>query len=117
MLRRTVINCMEYRLEYVINCMDNRTIHALFEHHMPTPQLLQYMEDKNALTGKQQPNGRLNMARYVEKGSYGRFMKEHVEAFANPLSEDDMMRNWIMCKISTENALRVMPKHSRRPAK
>ena len=94
--------------------MDNRTIHALFEHHMPTPQQLQNMKDKNALTGKQQPNGRLNMARFEEKGSYGRFMKDYVDLFASPLSEDDMMRNWIMCKISAENALRAQSR--RRPA-
>ena len=87
--------------------MDKRAVHPLFTHNMPTVEQVNQMRDKNKLTGKAQPNGRLNLARFEEKGSYGAYMKEHKDLFANPLSNDDMMRNWIMSKISTENALRA----------
>jgi len=104
----------EERLEYVVQQMDKRAIHPLFTHNMPTEEQVKQMRDKNQLKGSKQPNGRLNLDRFEEKGSYGAYMTDHKELFANPLSNDDMMRNWIMSKISTENALRGKP--SRRPA-
>ena len=97
----------EERLQYVVDSMEKRAIHPLFTHNMPTVEQVNQMRDRNKLKGNGQPNGKLNLARFEEKGSYGAYMKDHKELFANPLSNDDMMRNWIMSKISTENALRA----------
>ena len=98
----------EQRLDYVVKKMEQKSVHALFGHDLPNDGQKRLMMDRNDMLGKKQPKRCLDLAKYEDKGSYGRFTKEYLELLNDPITEDQMMRNWIYAKVSCLNAIQLV---------
>ena len=107
----------EKRLQYGIETMKNKSVHALFKHYIPTDDRVAKMLEANSRTGKGQPKGLLDIEAFVKNGSYGMYLKGYEELLEDPITEGDMMRNWLCAKVAMEYAMKAarIPSSERGP--
>ena len=60
--------------------------------------------------GHKQPKGQLDIDKYEANGSYGLSLKRFESMLDNPITEEQMMRNWLLVKTAFYNAERIAAK-------
>ena len=58
----------------------------------------------NEKMGNQQPKGNLNLERYEKEGWYGAGLQAYEKELDEPLSNDDIVRHWLLTQIHVHNA-------------
>ena len=84
------------RLDFIKQNCVKQGVHSLFTHYLPTVEEKKHMQERNTLGGKGQPKGQLDLAKFEANGSWGLHLTSHIDKLMDPLSDDDMMRNWFL---------------------
>ena len=87
--------------------MKSKSVHALFKHYSPTADQVAKMQEVNSRTCKSQPKGLLDIEAYAKNGSYGMFLKGYEEILDDPITEEEMIRNWLRARVAMEHAMTV----------
>ena len=93
------------RCDWVQKRSDMMAIPAFFKHKYPTPANMAAAVDRNAHTGKGQPNGTLRLEQYRLNGWWGACLRGNQDLLAHPLTESQIFRFYLMCKIHVDAAL------------
>ena len=96
------------RMAEARKCFEDYCEHPLFEHRRPTKDIMNVLRQRNAMSGKKQPNGSLDLVRFEGKGSYGKFMEPWLNILEQPVSEPRIQLSWHMCRLS-DRATRGLP--------
>ena len=96
------------RLNYVIkNCKEKQVL-SLFERRIPTEKEKQQMRVVNAQTGPKQPKGSMDLEKFEREGSHGMYLKNYMTLLEDPITEDQMIRQWILAKFTSDAAKRAL---------
>ena len=93
------------RMAAARECFEGHCAHDLFEHHRPTKEIMNAFRERNAMSGKKQPNGSLDLVRFEGKGSYGKFMEPWLNILEQPVSEPRIQNSWLMYELSERATL------------
>ena len=74
---------------------------------MPTPDHMARAKDRNMLTGKGQPSGRLKLDAYEQNGWWGATLKGNLELLQHPLTEMQVFRFYFLGRVHVEAALQA----------
>ena len=85
---------------------------AFFKHYIPDAEQKALAEERNALSGKDQPRGTLKLQDYFEKGWWGASLRGSEEVLEHPLTEAQIFRFYFMGKVHVEAALRAVGEQS-----
>jgi hypothetical protein len=83
------------RLDCARQVFQGYCAHPLFEHHLPTKEIMKAMRKRNAMSGYKEPHGCLDLVRFEEKGSYGKFMKPWLSIIESPFIESSVQTTWM----------------------
>ena len=96
------------RLEFIQKNCEKQVLHALFKHSLPTDAEKKFMRDRNQLIGHKQPKGAIDIDKFEARGSFGMSLQPHVAMLRDPITEEQMMRNYLLAKTAASSALRAL---------
>ena len=96
------------RLQFVkMNCEDKQVL-SLFKHHLSTEAEKKAMRDRNAHMGHGQPKGSFDIDKFETQGCHGMYMTNYLALLEDPITEEQMMRNWIVAKTAVQAARKAL---------